>query len=332
MGVPTFSLDAESRRSYPRAMMRFAFLLRRLRVDVLQTHLFDACLVGLAAGRLARVPVTIFTAHHSHEIPLHARWPVTLADKIAAGPLCDHVVAPSAPMKETLVRVHHLPPDKITVIQHGFDLSFFDPAAVSGEGFRRRHGLEGAVVVGSVSRYFWIKNVEGLIRAFADVALREPSAHLVVVGHGDRSAAQHLVEDLEMTDRVRLLGPAENMAEAYAAFDLLVQPSLAESFGQAIIEGMAMEKPVVCTPVGVAPEVIDDGRTGFLAQGSTPPEIGDAIIRAFAHRSEWPSIGRAARRRALGFTPEQWVAEHERAYEMWIAEAPRMRLARRAGR
>ena len=319
IGVPTFSLDAVTRRNYATALVRFARLLRRQRADILQTHLFDACVVGLAAGRLAQVPVTIFTAHHSHEIPLHNRWPVTLADRLAAGPLCDRVIAPSSPMKDTLVRFHHVRPDKIAVIPHGFDLSFFDAVKASGASFRAAHALDQSIVVGSISRYFWIKNVDGLIRAFADVARREPAAKLVVVGHGNRAGAERLVETLGLRERTVLLGPVDNVAEAYAAFDVLVQPALAESFGQAIVEGMAMGKPVVSTPVGVAPEVIDDGRSGFLAAGPEPMHLAAAMMRALSARRDWSVIGGAARQRALTYTAEAWVRSHEDAYELWIA-------------
>ena len=321
MGVPTFSLGATTRTAYPQAMVGLVRLLRREQADILQTHLFDACLVGLAAGRLARVPVTIFTAHHSHEMPLHDRWLVTLADRLAAGPLSDRVIAPSAPMKETLIRHHRVRPDKIAVIPHGFDLTVFDPQQASGRSFRAAHGLAASTVFGSVSRYFWIKNVEGLIHAFVEVARREPTAKLVVVGQGDRSDAEQLVQALGLDGRVLLLGAVDNIADAYAAFDVLVHPSLAESFGQAIVEAMATGTPVVSTPVGVAPEVIEDGRTGFSARSSDAVDIAAAMIRALESRDDWPRIGRAARQRALSFTPEAWVGAHEDAYEVWFAAA-----------
>jgi glycosyltransferase involved in cell wall biosynthesis len=321
LGVPTFSLDAEARRAYPSALLRFASMLRRGRADIVQTHLFDACLVGLAAARLARVPVAIFTAHHSHEIPLHDRWPVTVADRLAAGFLSDHVIAPSAAMKDTLIAVHKVRPDKISVIPHGFDLARFNSA--DGAEFRARHRIGDSIVFGSVSRYFWIKNIDGLIRAFAAVAREEPSAKLVVVGDGDRSEAMQLIERLGLETRVVLCGPLDDVAEAYAAFDLLVQPALAESFGQAIVEGMAMRKPVLSTPVGVAPEVIEDGRSGFLAAGPDPAQLDAAMMRALARRGDWAKIGEAARQRVLSFTADRWVKAHEDAYESWLSGAAR---------
>jgi glycosyltransferase involved in cell wall biosynthesis len=326
IGIPTFSLRADHRASYPKGIVRFVRLLRRQRADVLHTHLFEACLVGLTAGRLARVPVNILTAHHSHEIPLHARRLLTLADRLAVGALCDHVIAPSASLKDTLVTVHRVGSDKIVVIPPmGLDLSVFDPTRTSGASFRSRHGIGGGVLFGAVSRYFWIKNLEGLVRAFPEVVRMEPDAKLVVVGQGDRSALGSLVDALGLGDSVQLLGPVNGVADVYAALDVLVHPALAESFGQAVVEGMAMATPVVATPVGVAPEVIDDGRTGFLTDGTGPQALAAGMIRALKNRHAWPDIGAAARKRVLVYTPQAWADAHENAYESWFAAARQRR-------
>src|SRR6476659_8172525 len=71
LGVESFALGATSRAALPAATVRLARLLRRARPDVVQTHLVEGSLVGLAAARLARIPVAIMTAHHSHELPFH---------------------------------------------------------------------------------------------------------------------------------------------------------------------------------------------------------------------------------------------------------------------
>lgn len=73
LNIPTLALGAERRSQYPMAVLRLARWLRHRRIDIVQVHLFDASIVGSLAARLARVPVTIFSGHHSHEIPLYKR-------------------------------------------------------------------------------------------------------------------------------------------------------------------------------------------------------------------------------------------------------------------
>src|SRR4029077_7146574 len=81
-GLLTFALGCRGRRAYPSAAFRLARWLRRWRADVVQTHLLDACLVGLTAARLAGTPLGVLTGHHSHEIPVAPSWRTFWADSL----------------------------------------------------------------------------------------------------------------------------------------------------------------------------------------------------------------------------------------------------------
>src|ERR1700730_5581867 len=67
-GIRTFALNCTAGIHYPRALSQLTLWLRREKVDVVQTHLFEASLIGLAAAGLARTPLSILTGHHSQEI------------------------------------------------------------------------------------------------------------------------------------------------------------------------------------------------------------------------------------------------------------------------
>src|SRR5205085_351513 len=83
-GISTFAMGADQRTDYPTATLRLARWLRRHRIDVIHTHLFEASLVGLIAAKLARTELAIFTGHHSHEVPLHNRRALFEVDRFAA--------------------------------------------------------------------------------------------------------------------------------------------------------------------------------------------------------------------------------------------------------
>ncbi len=93
IGVPTRSLNYTSRRQAVAAFGQLYSAFRRDKVQIVQTHLFDASLIGLAAARAARVPITIFTGHHSHETPLHKRRLLTLVDGSSGRFLAKHTIA-----------------------------------------------------------------------------------------------------------------------------------------------------------------------------------------------------------------------------------------------
>jgi glycosyltransferase involved in cell wall biosynthesis len=315
LGLPTFALGVERRSLYPLAVLRLAARLHREQIDVLHTHLFDASLVGLSAAKLARTPLAIFTGHHSHEVPLHNRRLLFELDRLAARGLADVVVAPSSQMSATFVSLYGCQPERVEVIPHGINLVRFDPRRVDGRGVRAELGLEGKLILGAVSKHFWIKNLDALVRAFAVIAEREGDAHLVVIGLGDRSGLAALVDQLGLRARVSLLAPRHELPEVMAAFDLFVHPALAESFGLALVEAMAMERVVVATAVGIAPDVIEDGVSGLRIAGTDVESIALGLQRALDCRERWPEMAAEARRRALSFTPERWVHAHERLYE-----------------
>jgi glycosyltransferase involved in cell wall biosynthesis len=218
-------------------------------------------------------------------------------------------------MRDTFVNVYGCRPDRVEVIEHGIDLSQFDPDARTGQWVRSELGLDGKLVFGAISKHFWIKNLPALVRAFSVIAERRPDAHLLVLGIGDPSPLAALVDSLGLGRQVSLLSPRRDVPEVLAAVDVFVHPALAESFGLAVIEAMAMRRPVVATPVGIAGDVIEDGISGIRIVGTDAEAIVTAMSRALGLRDRWPDIGAEARRRALAFTPDRWVAAHERLYE-----------------
>jgi glycosyltransferase involved in cell wall biosynthesis len=319
LGVKSFALGACNRAAYPLAAMRLARLLRARRAQVVQTHLVDGSLVGLAAARLARTPVAVLTAHHSHELPFQGprlRW----VDRVCGGPMSDYIIAPSRDVAGTLVREAHVREAKIEVVHHGFDLERLDPERVDGRRVRAELGLGDAMVFGAIGRLYWLKNYEALIRAFAAV---DGDARLVLAGAGDPSSLETLADSLGIGERVLLCGPRTDIPELLAAFDVFVHPAIAESFGMVIIEAMAMARPVLSTPVGIAPEVIDSHVTGLLASSAEPRALEEALRTMIELRPRWPQIGAAGRERVAGFSANAMAARYAELYETWLDASSR---------
>ena len=318
LGVETFALGAQSRAGHPAAAARLARALRRRSTDVVQTHLVDGSLVGLTAARLARTRVAVMTAHHSHELPFHGRklvWP----ERLCTGPLCDHVIAPSQDALQTLVRVARVPVEKIEVVHHGFDLERLDPRNANPARVRRELGLEGNLVFGAIGRLYSLKNYAALIEAFAQALADVREARLVIAGAGQTAGLAAKARHLNLGDRVVLCGPRDDIPDLLAALDVFVHPALAESFGMVIIEAMAMARPVISTPVGIAPEVISAGDTGILCSSPSPQALAAGMREMLALRDRWPEIGARSRRRIGGFTAASMAAHYQELYARWLA-------------
>jgi glycosyltransferase involved in cell wall biosynthesis len=258
------------------------------------------------------------TAHHSHELPFHGRR-LLWAERLAAGPMCDHIIAPSRQVLATLTGLAHAPADKIEVVHHGFDLHRLDPDLVDGADVRRELGLEGKLVFGAIGRLYVLKNYAALLQAFASALADVPEARLMITGPGDARPLAALAMELRIGDRVLLCGARGDVPELLAACDVFVHPALAESFGMVIVEAMAMARPVLSTAVGIAPEVITSRQTGLLAASPDSSALAQGLREMLMLRPHWRTIGAAARRRVKGFTAAAMARRYEELYTRWLS-------------
>jgi glycosyltransferase involved in cell wall biosynthesis len=319
-GLRLHVIPARGRRAYPAAIVALARWLKARRIDVVQTHLYDANVVGLLAARLARTPVTIATGHHSHEFAVRPRGLAYWVDALCVSRLAGHAIVPSRFMRDTVAALYGMPAERIAVVTHGLDARRLATSPGARDRIRRELGLEGRVVLGGIGRLFWIKQYANLLRSFAAATTARPETTLLLIGDGpQREALQALARQLGVEERVMFLGLRGDVMEVLAAMDLFVHPALTESFGLVIVEAMAAAKPVLSTAVGIAPDVIADGETGMLV----PPRDPDALTRGLdamlAARGRWDAMGRRAQEVAREFTAPRMVAAYEALYLDWYA-------------
>ncbi len=320
LGVRSFSLDYLSRRNAVSALYRLIRYFRKENIQIVQTHLFDASLIALTAAKIVGTPVKVFTGHHSHEVPLHERKFLTFVDGISAKLLSDHSIAPSQQMKDIWISDFGVPPAKIAVVHHGFDLHAWRLAAARPAGLRKRFEIEDKLVLGAVGRLWWVKGFETLIRAFASVSKDRTDIALVIVGGGDTADLQAVIDKERVNERVFLAGRSEEIASEMSEFDVFVHSSLAESFGMVFIEAFALGIPIVSTPVGVAPEIIRDGVTGFLSNGTDRSSIKATLRKMLEVQEDWKKMGRRGSEIANRFDVRLTQAECDKLYIEWLKQ------------
>jgi glycosyltransferase involved in cell wall biosynthesis len=323
-GLRLHALPIEGRKDYPRAIVALARWLRENCIDVVQTHLFDATVVGLSAARLARTPLTIVTGHHSHEFAVSPPSVSFFLDALCTSRLADRVIVPSAFMREAMLSVFPIPPEHIAVVPHGLDERRLISPAGARVQLRRALGIEDRVVVGAIGRLYWIKQYENLVRSFAAVAHARPELVLLIVGEGEqRAQLQALARELTVEDRIMWLGPRGDVPGLLAAMDIFVHPALTESFGLVLVEAMAAGKPLLSTAVGVAPQIVIDGETGLLVPARDPQALTRGLERLLGMRERWPAMGENAQRVAREFTAPKMVAAYEGLTSEWCSTSRR---------
>ncbi len=209
-------------------------------------------------------------------------------------------ISNSAGGRDFLSRTYGLPPGRITVIHNGIA----PPKPLHDrDEWRRRLGVEPdatlACMVANLSRH---KDHETLLHAWAEISLRpgRPRTELLLAGRfdGTEDRLAGLCEELAIKDRVRFLGPVDDVAGLLAACDLFVYSSRSEGIPNAVLEAMASGLPVAATDIpGIREAVGDDGRP-FLATAGDSAALAERIGLLLDGAELRNTLGARLRRRA----------------------------------
>ena len=173
-----------------------------------------------------------------------------------------------------------------------------------------------------VSNFRPVKRLCDVIEIFDRIQKKVPS-RLLLMGDGpDRSRAEWLVNQKGLRKKVEFLGKVDRVYEKLSIADLMLAPSEMESFGLAALEGMACEVPAIATAVGGVPEVIEHGRSGFLAEVGDVETMARCAIEILSDEHRLREMGKAARWEAqTRFCTSRIIPEYERFYERVLERA-----------
>lgn len=292
---------------------KLAQLFKKHRVDIVHTHGWSTYLEGLFAAKLAAVPMCI---HGEHGIDLLDKWRRILAYKIFIY-ITDQILTVSDDLRNRFVKQYGLPSHKVKTIINGVNMQKFNPDIQARLKTRQNLGLSDQdIVIGTVGRLSFEKDYETLLRAVAMVILRIPNVRLLIIGDGDlRSALVTLSKQLGIKNYVQFLGVRNDVPYLLNAMDIFALTSICEGMPNTILEAMCVKLPVVATNVGGMPEVVIDGRTGFLVQAKQPQEIAEALIKIITFPKLLNQIREAGYQRVKTyFSLERMVQKYEETY------------------
>jgi N-acetyl-alpha-D-glucosaminyl L-malate synthase BshA len=151
-----------------------------------------------------------------------------------------------------------------------------------------------------VSNFRPVKRPVDCVEILARV-LKQTKARLVMVGDGsERTSAVHRAKVLGVFDKCVFVGKQPNIVDYLCASDVLLLPSEQESFGLAALEAMAVQVPVIASRVGGLPEVVDDGKTGFLSAVGDVDKMANDAVKLLADPKLRREMGKRARESAIG--------------------------------
>jgi L-malate glycosyltransferase len=225
----------------------------------------------------------------------------------------------------------------VEVVYNSVDLERWNPGRVDREAARSALGAAGGreLLLGVVAQLSPWKGQDTAIEALRLVCEQGLDAHLLLIGSAkfvaratrfDNQAyvarLRALVADAGLEDRVSWLGEREDVPELVRALDVLLLPSGEEPFGRAVIEAMAMGVPVVATSVGGPPEILQDGRQGYLVAPGQPRAWAQAICGIARRSDRGAELGLAGRRTVEEmFTSARHAQAMLALYERAVARA-----------
>ncbi len=206
----------------------------------------------------------------------------------------DRFICISEAIKEVMIE-GGVPGELIDIVPSGIDTGRFEN--VKPADLRKEFNLPAeSCLLGNVAHFADHKGHRFLVDAFAQVAARVESAHMILVGVGElKGAVEHQVRSLGIESRVIFAGFREDIPEVLAGFDLFVMGSHLEGLCTSIMDAMATGIPVVATTAGGIPEIIDTEKEGLLVPPRDPAALAQAILRVVEDAKLAQDLGQSGR-------------------------------------
>jgi sugar transferase (PEP-CTERM/EpsH1 system associated) len=317
--VDVYALDKREGKDFA-VYFRLWKLLRKLKPDIVHTRNL-AALDGAVVALLAGVKNRIHSEHGWDMVDLHGRnRKYTIFRKLLRPVVCRYI-ALSRDQAQWMLHHIGIPENRLLHIYNGVDTSRF----LSGRNATMLPFVRSAenklFVIGTVGRMEAVKNQQALAAAFVLLLQKYPAlkntARLVMIGDGSRRVdILTRLQQAGLEELVWLPGSRNDIPELMAAMDLFVLPSLNEGISNTILEAMASGLPVIATGVGGNPELVDEGRTGYLVPPSDTDALAGAMSR-YLFDDRLASVHGAAGRYRVEekFSLKQMVERYQNAYE-----------------
>ena len=285
-------------------------LIRKNHIDLIYTNTCVVLVGGLVAKVCRRQHIW-----YVQEIIENPVWVWKIISFLVCT-LSTQVVAVSQAVKRHLLGKGKFFEKKIKVVYNGIDFNKFTPAQNESKIRKEFNIPDEVLLVGMVGRITPKKGQDHFLLAAREVTRRLPEAKFMVVGGPDQDAEDYMnelrrqAEDLGLISKVIFTGFRRDVAAILAAFDIFLLPSLRpESLPTVVLEAMATGKPIVGYAHGGMPEIVEDGRSGFLVPPFSYRELAKKIV-TLAQDSELRSkMGNAARRQIpRKFSQENFTA------------------------
>ena len=199
----------------------------------------------------------------------------------------------SEAFRQILHKTYSVPLEKIFIVGGGIDTAQSDLGLSIAQAREKLGWQKDRRIILCVRRLVQRMGLENLISAIALVRNQHPDVLLLIAGKGAISEAlRSQIKELQLENHVQLLGfvPDQDLAIAYRAAELSIVPTISlEGFGLIVIESLAAGTPVLGTPIGGIPEILQPFASDLILEGSTTQQLAQGIIESLSGQRKMPT-------------------------------------------
>ena len=199
----------------------------------------------------------------------------------------------SEAFRQILHKTYSVPLEKIFIVGGGIDTAQSNLGLSIAQAREKLGWQKDRRIILCVRRLVQRMGLENLISAIALVRNQHPDVLLLIAGKGAISETlRSQIKELQLENHVQLLGfvPDQDLAIAYRAAELSIVPTISlEGFGLIVIESLAAGTPVLGTPIGGIPEILQPFASDLILEGSTTQQLAQGIIESLSGQRKMPT-------------------------------------------
>lgn len=263
------------------------------------------------------VYVPIVTTLHGTDITLVGSHPFYKPAVTFSINKSDAVTSVSESLKRDTLRLFDIK-NEIEVVPNFIDIEKHEPNFTDCQ--RSAMANENERIITHISNFREVKNIPDVIKIFNGIQKEVPSK-LMLVGEGpEKEAAEYLVEELGISEKVVFFGNSNEIDRILCFSDLFLLPSQTESFGLVALEAMASSVPVISSNSGGLSEVNKDGFSGYLSTVGNVSEMTEKALKILKNDDSLNQFKLNAKTQSLNFDIHAIVPKYESIYEKTLSQ------------
>ncbi len=303
--VNIFFTERKGLKKDPRIFYQFFQIARKLKPDVIHVWGNLAAIYAIPAKKLLGIPMI------NNQI---ANASIQVGNSIL-----NHKI--SFPFSNKIIgnsyaglKAYNAPTGKSSVIYNGFDFKRLDNLN-NIKDVRNEFNVSSELVIGMVATFSNAKDYKTYIEA-ANIVLSEfKNVTFLCIGNGDDTNYKEMVAP-QNRENVLFLGKQSNVENIMNICDIGVLATYTEGISNALLEFSALAKPVVTNFGGGNIELVEQGKTGFLVNQSSPKELAEKIIMLLRDETKRKQMGSAGKQRIKNeFSISKMISSFDKAYK-----------------